>query len=113
MQQLIMKRIAELQEELNKLKNEAAKQPSWDKLKSLEDGTVIVFDKKFGGLGTKAYTYAAMKKNDLWYLTSTGGQSHESLAEFLGTRTPYVIRMTANETLVWGGKTLNEIREYE
>lgn len=98
MQQLIMKRIAELQEELNQLKDQAEqeKKSSWDKLDPLADGSVIVFDKKFG-VG-KTYTYAAIKKNDLWFLTNTGGKTHADLAAFLD-RTPYVIHMRASTTL--------------
>lgn len=104
MQQLIMKRIAELQDQLNKLKDEAAREEStWEgKLKSFDDGTVVVFDKIF--YGSKVYTYAAIKKDDLWYLTNTGGKSHIELANFLGERTPYVLRLKAQETIYREGR---------
>jgi hypothetical protein len=81
--------IATLKRKLADLEKRAKQAESWDKLKTMPDGAVIVFDKTFG---RQTYTYAAIKKNDRWFTTNTGGTDHESMVRFVG-EAPFVIEL--------------------
>lgn len=76
--------IAELRQKLEALERKATqKSPRLTYLEDQRDGTVIKFNK---ALGSKIYTFVAIKKVSRWYVTNsatTGGRSDAEMEMFL------------------------------
>lgn len=75
--------IAELRRKLEALERTTQKSPRLAWLEDQRDGTVIKFNK---ALGSKIYTFVAIKKVNRWYVTNSasfGGRNDAEMEKFL------------------------------